>query len=126
MPIRAISTELAPPPGGPYSQAVVAGDFVYLAGAVPMRPDGSWVRGAFADQAHATFANLARIAEVAGSDLAHAVRVGVYLREWNDFAEMNTIFGQYFTGLVPPVRTTLPVALDGFNIEVDAVLYTGP
>lgn len=123
--MRAISTDKAAPSGGPFSQAVVAGDFVYLAGAVPRLPDGSWVRGAFADQAHAAFGNLARVAEAAGSDLDHAVRVGVYLREWNDFAEMNTIFAQYFKGPVPPVRTTLPVALSGFDIEVDAVLHTG-
>ncbi|MFD0744317.1 RidA family protein [Phytohabitans flavus] len=84
------------------------------------------MRGAFAEQAHLTFTNLARVAEAAGSDLDHAVRVGVYLREWNDFAEMNTIFAQYFKGLVAPVRTTLPVALSGFDIEADAVLYTGP
>jgi reactive intermediate/imine deaminase len=124
--MRAVSTDNAPPPGGPYSQAVIAGDFVYLAGAVPRLPDGTWVRGAFAAQAHAAFGNLARVAEAAGSDLDHAVRVGVYLREWNDFAEMNTIFAEYFRGLVPPVRTTLPVALSGCDIEADAVLYTGP
>lgn len=124
--MRAVSTDNAAPSGGPFSQAVIAGDFVYLAGAVPKLPDGTWVRGAFAEQAHAAFANLARVAEAAGSDLDHAVRVGVYLREWNDFAEMNTIFAEYFRGLVPPVRTTLPVALSGFDIEVDAVLYTGP
>jgi len=124
--MRAISTDNAAPVGGPYSQAVVAGDFVYLAGTVPAQPDGNLVRGTFAEQAHAVFTNLSRVAEAAGTDLDHAVRVGVHLREWNDFDEMNTIFAQYFKGPVPPVRTTLPVALTGFDIEVDAVLYTGP
>ncbi|GAA4454931.1 RidA family protein [Phytohabitans houttuyneae] len=123
--MRAISTDQAAPPGGPFSQAVIAGDFVYLAGAVPRLPDGSWVRGAFAEQARAAFTNLARAAQAAGTDLDRAVRVGVYLREWNDFAEMNEIFAEYFAGPVPPVRTTLPVALTGFDIEADAVLYTG-
>lgn len=112
----------AAPPGGPYSQAVVAGDFVYLAGATPHRTDRSLVEGSFADQAHATFTNLATVADAAGASLRDAVRVGVYLRDLDDFAEMNTLFAEYF-GTEPPVRTTLQADLPGFAIEVDAVLY---
>lgn len=125
MPKRIVSNPDGPPPGGPYSPAVVAGDFVYLAGAVPKRPDGSWVGGSFAEQAHQTFANLAAVARAAGADLSQAVRVGVYLADWNDFAEMNAIYAEYFGTAGQPARTTLPVALNGFAIEVDAVLYTG-
>ena len=125
MPKRAVSTDLSGPPGGPYSQAVVAGDFVYLAGVVPTYPDGSWERGSFAEQAELTFGNLAKVAEAAGASLDQAVRVGVYLRDFGRFAEMNEAFGKYFAGEVPPVRTTLPVALNGFEIEADAVLYIG-
>jgi len=51
--------------------------------------------------------------------------VGVYLADFADFAELNEIYGQYFGGAHPPVRTTIPVALDGMAIEVDAVLYLG-
>jgi reactive intermediate/imine deaminase len=126
MPKRAISTDKAAPVGGPYSQAVAAGDTIYLAGAIPALPDGTRVTGSFADQAHAAFRNLAVTAEAAGASLDQAVRVGVYLRDSADFSEMNDIFGQYFKGEAPPVRTTIPVALDGFDIEVDAILYTGP
>lgn len=125
MPHRSVHTDQAAPAGGPYSQAVVAGDTVYLAGAVPARPDGTRVTGSFAEQAHAAFGNLAAVAEAAGGSLAQAVRVGVYLRDFGDFAEMNEIFGQYFTGEHPPVRTTIPVALEGMAIEVDAVLFLG-
>jgi reactive intermediate/imine deaminase len=124
VPKRVVSTPDGPPPGGPYSSAVVAGDFVYLAGAVPKRPDGSWVGGTFAEQAHQTFANLAAGARAAGADLSQAVRVGVYLADWNDFAEMNAIYTEHFGTENLPARTTLPVALNGFAIEVDAVLYT--
>ena len=125
MPHRSVHTDQAAPAGGPYSQAVVAGDTVYLAGAVPARPDGTRVTGSFAEQAHAAFKNLAAVAEAAGASLEQAVRVGVYLRDFGDFAEMNEIFGQYFTGEHPPVRTTIPVALEGMAIEVDAVLFLG-
>jgi reactive intermediate/imine deaminase len=119
-----VSTTRAAPPGGPYSQAVVAGDFVYLAGAVPMRPDGTWVTGSTADQVRQVFTNLAEVAKEAGADLSQAVKVGVYLRDFGGFADMNTVFGEFF-GAEPPVRTTLPVALNGFDVEADAVLYTG-
>jgi 2-iminobutanoate/2-iminopropanoate deaminase len=122
---RAVSTANAAPAGGPYSQAILAGDTVYLAGAVPALPDGTRVTGSFEEQAHAAFRNLAAVAEAAGGSLDQAVRVGVYLRNFGDFAAMNEIYAQYFTGESPPARTTIPVALQGMDIEVDAVLYLG-
>lgn len=125
MPKRSVSTDQAAPAGGPYSQAIVAGDTVYLAGAIPALPDGTRVNGAFADQAHAAFRNLAAVAAAAGGSLDQAVRVGVYLADFGDFAEMNAIYAEYFGGDHPPVRTTIPVALQGMAIEVDAVLYLG-
>ena len=125
MPKRAIVTDQAGPAGGPYSHAVVAGDTVYLAGAVPSLPDGTRVTGSFAEQAHAAFRNLAACAEAAGSSLDDAVRVGVYLRDFADFPELNKIYAEYIKGDNLPVRTTLPVALQGFDIEIDAILYTG-
>lgn len=125
MPKRAVNTDQAAPPGGPYSQAIVAGDTVYLAGAIPALPDGTRVTGGFAEQAHAAFRNLAAVAEAAGASLDQAVRVGVYLRDFSDFPEMNRIYAEYFGGDTPPVRTTIPVALQGMLIEVDAVLYLG-
>ncbi|BFU43760.1 RidA family protein [Krasilnikovia sp. MM14-A1004] len=125
MPSRAVHTDQAAPVGGPYSQAVVAGDTVYLAGSIPALPDGTRVTGSFAEQAHAAFRNLAAVADAAGAGLDRAVRVGVYLRDFADFAEMNEIYAQYFRGPVPPARTTVPAALVGFDIEVDAVLYLG-
>lgn len=126
MPKRAVMTDQAAPPGGPYSHAVVAGDTIYLAGAVPARPDGTRVTGSFAEQAHAAFGNLAAVAEAAGSSLDDAVRIGVYLRDFADFPEFNEIYKEYVKGDHRPVRTTLPVPLVGFDIEIDAVLYTGP
>ena len=125
MPKRAIKADKAAPVGGPYSHAVVAGDTIYLAGSVPALPDGTRVTGSFAEQAHAAFRNLAAVAQAAGSSLDQAVRVGVYLRDFADFAEMNEIYRQYLTGEHPPARTTIPVALQGMAIELDAVLYLG-
>lgn len=125
MPKRIVVAEQAAPPGGPYSHAVVAGDFAYLSGACPVLPDGTWVKGDFVAQARAAFDNLARVAEAAGGDLTDAVRVGVYLRDFADFPAMNEIYREFFGTENLPARTTLPVALNGFDIEVDAVLYLG-
>jgi 2-iminobutanoate/2-iminopropanoate deaminase len=125
MPKRSVHTDKAAPAGGPYSQAIVAGDTVYLAGAIPALPDGTRVTGSFAEQARAAFRNLAAVAEAAGGSLDQTVRVGVYLRDFGNFAEMNEIYGQYLTGEHPPARTTIPVALEGMEIEIDAVLYLG-
>ena len=125
MPKRAIKADKAAPAGGPYSHAVIAGDTIYLAGSVPALPDGTRVTGSFAEKAHAAFRNLAACAEAAGASLDDAVRVGVYLRDFGDFAEFNEIYPQYIKGDNLPVRTTLPVPLVGFDIEIDAVLYVG-
>ncbi len=125
MPKRAIKADKAAPAGGPYSHAVIAGDTIYLAGSVPAQSDGTFVTGSFAEQAHAAFRNLAACAEAAGASLDDAVRVGVYLRDFGDFAELNKIYPQYIKGDNLPVRTTLPVPLVGFDIEIDAVLYVG-
>ncbi|QBI55195.1 RidA family protein [Streptomonospora litoralis] len=122
MPKRAVHAHEAAPPGGPYSHAVVAGDFVYLSGATPHLRDRSLVEGPFTEQARTTFDNLAAVAAAAGASLADAVRVGVYLRDLGDFAAMNELFADYFR-TEPPARTTLQADLPGFAIEVDAVLY---
>lgn len=125
MPKKIVIADQAAPPGGPYSNAVIAGDHVYLAGACPVLPDGTWVKGDFAEQARAAFTNLAKVAEAAGGDLGKAVRVGVYLRDFADFPAMNDIYVEFFGTENLPARTTVPVALQGFDIEIDAVLYLG-
>lgn len=109
-------------PGGPYTHAVRAGDFVYLAGATPNRPDGTRVEGDFLTQARATFDNLSTVAEASGASLADTVRVGVYLLSLENFQEMNALYTEYF-GEGTTARTTLQANLPGFDIEVDAVLY---
>lgn len=119
-----IHTDAAPPPVGPYSQAVRAGDLVFLAGQGPFAPDGSPVEGLFAEQARQTFRNLAAVAEAAGGSLERAVRVGVYLRDMADFPVLNQVYREFFSEPFP-ARTTIQSDLPGFPIEVDAVLWLG-
>jgi 2-iminobutanoate/2-iminopropanoate deaminase len=116
-----ISTETAPPPAGPYSQAVVANGLLYLAGQGPNTSAGERISGTFAEQAQLTFENLRAVAAAAGASLADAVRVGVYLRDMTNFEEMNSIYSEYF-GPNFPARTTIQSDLPGFEIEIDAIV----
>ncbi|MBO9625602.1 MAG: RidA family protein [Microbacterium sp.] len=116
-----IVTDQAPPPAGPYSQAVVAGGLAFLAGQGPFDADGHRVGETFAEQVRITFQNLETVAQAAGSTLHRAVRLGVYLRSLDDFAEFNAIAGEYLSEPFP-ARTTIEVALRGFDIEIDAVV----
>lgn len=111
----------APAPGGPYSQAIKSGGFVYLAGQGPFRPDGSKIESPFEEAARQTFRNLAAVAAAAGAELADAVRVGVYLRDMSNFAAMNQVYAEFFRKPYP-VRTTIQSDLPGFDIEVDCVI----
>lgn len=116
--------EDAPKPGGAYSHAVKAGDTIYLAGQTPHEPETRDQPEGFEEQARLAFRNLEAAARAAGSSLADAVRVGVYLRNMADFPVMNTVFAE-FVPEPSPVRTTIQSDLPGFAIEVDAVLYVG-
>jgi len=117
-----IRSEEAPPPGGVYSQAIRAGNLVFLAGQGPFRPDGEKVEGGFEAQARQTLLNLAAVARAAGGSLGDAVRVGVFLRDMANFATMNDIYREFFPEPYP-ARTTIQSDLPGFEIEVDAVLW---
>lgn len=122
-----ISTPSAPKAIGPYSQAVRAGDTVYLSGQIPLDPaTGALVGGAIDAQARRVFENLKAVATAAGATLDHAVRVTIYLTDLGDFATVNAVMAEYFREPYP-ARVTIGVASlpKGAAIEVDCVLVTG-
>jgi 2-iminobutanoate/2-iminopropanoate deaminase len=121
---QAFISDEVPAPAGPYSHAVRAGDTIYLSGQGPFDPKTGEQPATFEEQVRLTFQNLEGCARAAGASLADAVRIAVYLRDMTDFAAMNEVYAE----MVPeprPVRTTIPSALQGFAIEIDAVLYVG-
>jgi 2-iminobutanoate/2-iminopropanoate deaminase len=102
-----ISSDDAPPPAGPYSQGIRAGDFLFLAGQGPLDRDGNVARDSVAEQTRRVLANLDAVARSAGGSLAGAVRVGVYLSSLEHFAEMNAVYEEFFETPLPhhdPVR----------------------
>jgi 2-iminobutanoate/2-iminopropanoate deaminase len=125
----AISTTKAPAAIGPYSQAIRIGNFLYTSGQVALDPaTGQIVAGAIAEQTTQVLENLKAVLEAAGSTLSAVVKTTVFLKDMNDFAAMNAIYGQYLApeGTVAPARSTVEVARlpkDGLvEIEVIAAL----
>jgi len=124
MPRQIISTDRAPKAIGPYSQAVRAGDTVYLSGQVALDPaTGELVAGGFEAQARRVFENLSAVAAAAGATLDHAVRVTIYLVDLANFPAVNAIMTEYFAAPYP-ARVTIGVASlpKGAQVEVDCVL----
>jgi len=124
MPRQIISSPNAPQAIGPYSQAVRAGDTVYLSGQIALDPaTGELVGGSFEDQARRVFENLKAVAAAAGASLDSAVRVTIYLVDLGRFPAVNAIMSEYF--MEPyPARVTIGVAAlpKGAQVEVDCVL----
>jgi reactive intermediate/imine deaminase len=122
-----ISTERAPAAIGPYSQAVRAGQTVYLSGQIPLDPaTGELVTGDISAQTRRVFENLKAVCEAAGGSLDGVVRVGIYVMDLADFAQVNAVMAEYFQAPYP-ARSTIQVAglPKGARVEVDAVLVTG-
>jgi reactive intermediate/imine deaminase len=119
-----ISTDRAPRAIGPYSQAVRAGDTVYLSGQIALDPaSGELVAGGFEAEARRVFDNLRAVTAAAGATLDDAVRVTVYLVDLGRFPVVNAIMAEYFREPFP-ARVTIGVASlpKGAQVEVDCVL----
>ena len=120
----AINCETAPKPVGPYSQAVSAGQFVFLSGQIGLDPaTGELVPGGTAEESRRVIANIRAILQAAELDLGHVVRMDIYLTNLNDFAAMNEIYASAFTGYPLPARQTVEVSRlpKGASVEISAI-----
>ena len=123
----AIHTERAPAAIGTYSQAVRAGDTVYLSGQIPLDPRTmQLVGGEVEAQIRQVFENLKAVAEAAGASLAQAVKLNVYLTDLQHFAKVNEVMAQYCARPYP-ARAAIGVAAlpRGAQVEIECVLYLG-
>ena len=124
MPRIPIHTSRAPQAIGTYSQAVRAGDTVYLSGQIPLDPaTGELVAGDMEAQVRRVFENLKAVCEAAGGDLSQVVKLTVYLTDLGHFALVNRVMAEYFTQPYP-ARAALGVAAlpKGAAVEMDGVL----
>jgi reactive intermediate/imine deaminase len=124
---QTIQTSNAPQAIGPYSQAVRAGDTVYLSGQIPLDPKTmQLVSGEIEAEIHQVFRNLKAVAEAAGGSLANAVKVNVFLTDLAHFAKVNEIMASYCAQPFP-ARAAVGVAQlpRGARVEIECVLYLG-
>ncbi len=124
---RTITTSGAPKPVGPYSQAVIAGGFVFLSGQGPLDPaTNRLVEGDITAQTERVLENLKAVLEASGSSLGQVVKTTVFLKDLNDFRKMNEVYARYFPQN-PPARATIEAArlpLDTL-VEIEAIASAG-
>jgi 2-iminobutanoate/2-iminopropanoate deaminase len=121
---KAIETDQAPAPVGPYSQAVIAEGVLYCSGQVPLDPEsGELVPGSIGDQALRCLESLDAICKKAGVRLSDAARIGIYLTDMAHFGEVNAVYAEFLSEPFP-VRTTIGVAElpKGALVEMDATV----
>jgi 2-iminobutanoate/2-iminopropanoate deaminase len=114
----------APPPSGGYSQGIVAGELLFLAGQGPYDASGNRVGSTVAEQVRQVLENLDSVARAAGGSLKNAVRVGMYISDMAHFDEMDAEYQRFFSDPMP-ARTTIQSDLVGFDVEGDAVVWLG-
>ena len=120
---KAVTTDKAPRPIGPYSQAIIDGDLLFLAGQGPIDPaTGATNLGDIASQTRRTLDNVRAILEAAGSSLDKVIRCNVYLKDIGDFAAMNEVYARTFTAPYP-ARTTIQAGAlpGGIAVEIECV-----
>jgi reactive intermediate/imine deaminase len=124
--MKPISTPDAPAAIGTYSQAIRAGDTVYLSGQIPLDPRTMQLAEGFEAQARRVFDNLRAVCRAAGGDFDRVVRITVYLVDLGNFAKLNEIMATYFKEPYP-ARVAIGVASlpRGAQVEIDAVMYLG-
>lgn len=120
---QGVYTEAGPVQGAPYTPAVRVGEWVFVSGQVPLDPATSRVvEGDFEAQVRQCLRNLAAILKQEGLGLDHVVKTTVFLKDLNNFAELNRVYGSYFSG-VKPARSAVEVArlpLD-VMVEIEAI-----
>ncbi len=121
-----VHTAQAPKAIGPYSQAIKAGGLIYCSGQIPLDPATMAVmEGSVGEQTRRVLANLQEVLLAAGSSLEKVVKTTVFLRDMNDFTEMNGVYGEFFKDR-PPARSTVQVARlpKDVAVEIDCIALT--
>lgn len=121
--MKPVNSLSAPAAIGPYSQAIDAGDFVFLSGQVPIDPaTGELVPGDIAAQTERVLDNLAAVLDAAGVGFANVVKTTIYLMDLGDFAVVNATYAKRFSE-APPARATVQVSAlpKGARVEIDAI-----
>ena len=123
-----IHSQKAPAAIGPYSQAVAAGDFLFVSGQIPLNPaSATIVSGGIREQTSQALKNIQAILEESGTGLDNVVKVEVFLKNMNDFASMNEVYATFFSRDSAPARVAVEVSRlpRDVLIEVSCIAYLG-
>ncbi len=104
-----VQTSNAPAAIGPYSQGVVVNNLFYSSGQIPLTPEGVMVEGDIQAQTHQVFKNLKAVLEAAGASLETVVKATVFIKNMDEFAQLNEVYAEYFNEH-KPARSTVEVA----------------
>nr|WP_304650719.1 MULTISPECIES: RidA family protein [unclassified Thermoactinomyces] len=107
--IKQVQTEKAPQAIGPYSQAVELGELIFTSGQIPLTPEGELAGSDIATQTHQVLKNIGAVLEAAGSDYNHVIKTTIFIKDMNQFQQINEIYAQYFSGH-KPARSCVEVA----------------
>lgn len=116
---KAISIAGAPAPIGPYSQAILTGNTLYVSGQIPLNPfNGELVVEDIQQSTHQIMKNIEALLAEAEMNLTHVVKCSIFLKDLNDFSLVNAVYGSYF-GDVPPARETVQVARLPLDVPIE-------
>ncbi len=124
---KAVLTDLAPKPIGPYSQAISAGPWVFCSGQIALDPKTGDLRATDLEgQARQVLENLKAVVAASGATLEQVVKTTIFLKSMGDFPKVNEIYGKYFNG-VPPARSTVEVSRlpKDVLVEIEAIVFKG-
>ncbi len=121
---EAIRTDKAPPPVGPYSQAIKYGDLVFVSGQLGLNRETGKLEATVRDQAAAALTNMKNILEAAGSGMECVLKTTLFLADMNDFPVVNEVFATFFSR-VPPARAAMQVVKlpVGGLVEIEAIAH---
>lgn len=107
--LKKVHTDQAPKAIGPYSQAIICDDLIFTSGQIPLKEDGTLVEEDIVKQTHQVLKNVQAILEAAGSDLNHVIKTTLFIKDMNQFAQINEVYAQYFQEH-QPARSCVEVA----------------
>lgn len=107
--MKVVQTSHAPAAIGPYSQGIIVNNLFYSSGQIPLTPAGDMLQGDVTEQTHQVFRNLQAVLEAAGASFETVVKATVFIKDMNDFAAINDVYGQYFS-IHKPARSCVEVA----------------
>jgi 2-iminobutanoate/2-iminopropanoate deaminase len=121
---KIINTALAPAPIGPYSQAVIAGNMLYTSGQIAINPQSGLLEmDDIKSETNLVMKNLAAVLEAAGTDFSSIIKCTIFIKDMDQFADINSVYGSYFNEDAAPARETVEVARlpKDVNVEISAI-----